>query len=118
MEAEAKEERKRKVDRRHGKRPLPPNEPEEKEEERVFSRYTAARADQDASAVVSALAHVISSSSSGVGVGVGRSKPVLIHPELNPAIAGPASGSMERELSQPSEEQGMGTTFFFRSLKS
>ncbi|XP_010942395.1 ethylene-responsive transcription factor ERF113-like [Elaeis guineensis] len=56
--------------------------------------------------MVSALAHVISSSLSGVGVGVGRSESVVIQSELNPAMAGPESGSMERELSQPSEEQG------------
>ncbi|KAG1331609.1 putative ethylene-responsive transcription factor ERF113-like [Cocos nucifera] len=73
----------------------------------MFSRYTAARADQDASAMVSALAHVISSSSSGVGVGVGRSESMVIQSEMNPAMAVPESGSMERELSQPTEEQGM-----------
>lgn len=95
------------MDRRHGKRPLPPDEQEEKEGERAFSQYSAERADQDTSAMVSALAHVISSSSPGVGVGVGGGEPVEIRPELSPAMAGTGSGGMERELNQPSQEQGM-----------
>nr|XP_029116348.1 uncharacterized protein LOC109504802 [Elaeis guineensis] len=60
--------------------------------------------------MVSALAHVISSSSSGVGVGVGGSEPAVIQPELNSAMAGTESGSMGRDLSQPSEEQALHRT--------
>ncbi|RZR75268.1 hypothetical protein BHM03_00053231, partial [Ensete ventricosum] len=93
------------VDRRHGKRPLPPDEaPEEKEgSERLLSQYyTPARADQDASAMVSALSHVISSRSPPVGAGGGE--PVMV--QHDGKLGGSGSGSAEIR-SQPSGEQGI-----------
>ncbi|KAH0467228.1 hypothetical protein IEQ34_004466 [Dendrobium chrysotoxum] len=59
-------EKKTKVDRRHGKRPLSATvkEEKEKEAEHMFSHYTSSRADYDTSAMVSALAHVIAGGSS------------------------------------------------------
>ncbi|CAL9107352.1 unnamed protein product, partial [Musa acuminata var. zebrina] len=92
-----------KVDRRHGKRPLPPDEaPEEKEgSERWLSQYyTPARADQDASAMVSALSHVISSRSPPVGAGGGE--PVMV--QHDGKLSGSGSGSAEIRT-QPSGEQ-------------
>jgi hypothetical protein len=50
-----------KVDPRHGKRPLPSDEPEEKEEDHTFPVYSA-RSQQDMDVMVSALAQVIGSS--------------------------------------------------------
>lgn len=47
------------MDRKHGKRPLPPNEEEEKAEEDEFPVYSA-RSQQDMSAMISALSQVIS----------------------------------------------------------
>lgn len=47
-----------KVDRKHGKRPLPPDEEEEKEEDHIFPVYSS-RSQQDMNAMVSALAQVI-----------------------------------------------------------
>lgn len=49
------------MDRRHGKRPLPSDEPEEKEEDHTFPVYSA-RSQQDMDVMVSALAQVIGSS--------------------------------------------------------
>ncbi|XP_008791015.2 ethylene-responsive transcription factor ERF113 [Phoenix dactylifera] len=67
--------------------------------------------------MVSALAYVIGSSSPGVGVGVGGGEAVVIQPESNPAMAGTGSGSMERELSQPAQDQGTVRRRHYRGVR-
>lgn len=90
------------MDRRHGKRPLPPDEPEEKEgDQHVWSQYTSVRADQDASAMVSALSRVISSSSSVIDASAGE--PTVNQQGIKLEGADPG----EKQAIQISEEQGM-----------
>ncbi|CAD5177627.1 unnamed protein product [Musa acuminata subsp. malaccensis] len=99
------EERSRndKVDRRPGKRPLPPDELEKKEgdQQQAVSRFASSRADHDASAMVSALAHVISSSSSVVDTRGGEPASTQQGIKLEEA-----AGRGDTEAAQVSEEQG------------
>ncbi|RWW52413.1 hypothetical protein BHE74_00041170, partial [Ensete ventricosum] len=97
------EEAKSKVDRRPGKMPLPPDEPEQKEgdQQQAVSHFAPSRADHDASAMVSALAHVISSSSSVLDTRGGESAPTQQGIKLE------AAGPGDTEATQVSEEQGM-----------
>ncbi|CAL9126136.1 unnamed protein product [Musa textilis] len=84
------------MDRRQGKRPLRPDEAAPEEKAGELSCSPLARADQDASAIVSALAHVIGSCSPVAGVGGG---------EMRQDVSGSGTGSVEIR-NQPSEEQG------------
>ena len=81
------------VDRRHGKRPLPLDESEEKKEEQIFPIYSA-RSQQDMSAMVSALSQVI---------GNNNNNPAPVHG--NPLII-PQSTPEEQNQSQSVQEQG------------
>ena len=99
------------MERRHGKRPLvSSDEQEEKEEEeqQKLSRFSSARADQDVSAMVSALAHVISSSQTGGRSGEEGSS---VGEEVQPTLPLPPSSlsttaSDHMEPTQPVEDQG------------
>ncbi|RRT75800.1 hypothetical protein B296_00017169 [Ensete ventricosum] len=84
------------MDRGHGKRPLPPDEAAPEEKAGELSCSPLARADQDASAIVSALAHVIGSCSPVAGVGGG---------EMRQDVGGSGASSVDIRT-QPSEEQG------------
>ncbi|RZR92062.1 hypothetical protein BHM03_00020299, partial [Ensete ventricosum] len=88
------------VDRRHGKRPLPPDEPEKEGDQHGWSQYTSVRADQDASAMVSALSRVISSSSSVIDASAGE--PTVNQQGIKLEGADPG----EKQATQISEEQG------------
>ncbi|RZS17768.1 hypothetical protein BHM03_00049957 [Ensete ventricosum] len=83
--------------------PLPPDEPEQKEgdQQQAVSHFAPSRADHDASAMVSALAHVISSSSSVLDTRGGESAPTQQGIKLE------AAGPGDTEATQVSEEQGM-----------
>ncbi|CAK9177502.1 unnamed protein product [Ilex paraguariensis] len=81
------------VDRRHGKRPLPSNESEEKKEEPIFPVYSA-RSQQDLSAVVSALSQVIGNNNNNPGSVPGNSLVI------------PQSGTAEQSRSQSVQDQG------------
>ncbi|RRT36980.1 hypothetical protein B296_00041890 [Ensete ventricosum] len=91
------------VDRRPGKRPLPPDEPEQKEgdQQQAVSHFAPSRADHDASAMVSALSHVISSTSSVLDTRGGEPAPTQQGIKLE------AAGPGDTEATQVSEEQGM-----------
>lgn len=82
------------LDRQHGKRPFPSNEAEEKEEDHIFPVYSA-RAQQEMTTMVSALAQVISNSDQN---------PVQVHG--NPIITS-QSGTTEQHQSQPAVDQGI-----------
>nr|XP_029122206.1 ethylene-responsive transcription factor ERF113-like [Elaeis guineensis] len=85
-----------------GKRPLPPNDPEKKEVVQSFLSCTSARADNELSAMVSALTYVISSSyQARKGEGGGEGKTATIEVQ-NPVVL----GSGAREICQPFEEHG------------
>lgn len=93
-----------KVDPRHGKRALPSpdhhdheQEPQKEKNPHNFSFCSSPRGDQDLSAMVSALSHVIGTSQRGGGEEGG-----------DPALAFSGSNTMEKEPQQlPSEENGM-----------
>lgn len=92
------------MDRWHGKRALQPDEQERKEE--MHTRYTSSRAEQDASAMVSAFAHVISSSSTDDGGGA------VIEAD-HPVVNLPGSRIIDKEeVGQPAEEQGSKPSLF------
>ncbi|XP_040985723.1 ethylene-responsive transcription factor ERF114-like [Juglans microcarpa x Juglans regia] len=78
----------------HGKRPLPSNEGEEKEEDHIFPTYSA-RSQQDMSVMVSALAQVISNRDP---------TPVQVHG--NPLITSQSSTREQNDQSQPTLDQG------------
>ncbi|CAK9186893.1 unnamed protein product [Ilex paraguariensis] len=80
------------VDRRHGKRPFPLDESEEKKEEQIFPIYSA-RSQQDMSAMVSALSQVI---------GNNNNNPASVHGD--PLII-PQSDTAEQNQSQSVQEQ-------------
>ncbi|KAJ4838400.1 hypothetical protein Tsubulata_017430, partial [Turnera subulata] len=82
-----------KVDRRHGKRPLPSDE-EEKEEDHIFPIYSA-RSQQDMNAMVSALAQVIGN----------RSNDPNHQVQQNPSIT-PQSNIEVLDQPQPIQDQG------------
>lgn len=87
---------KEKVDRKHGKRPLPSNEEEEKEADHIFPIFSS-RSQQDMSAMVSALTQVISNRDQN---------PVQVHGNpLN--ISQSSAGTTETDQSQPTIDQGM-----------
>lgn len=105
------------MERRHGKRPLViSDEQEEKEEEeqQKLSRFSSARADQDASAMVSALAHVISSSQTAGGIRSGEEGSSVGEEVQATTLPLPPSSlpvgtivSHHMEPTQPLEDQGM-----------
>ncbi|KAL0924132.1 hypothetical protein M5K25_004939 [Dendrobium thyrsiflorum] len=108
-------EKKTKVDRRHGKRPLSATvkEEKEKEAEHMFSHYTSSRADYDTSAMVSALAHVIAGGSSA---GEAQSQ-ATTSPPLTAAAAATSVESMVRDPSQTAEEQETGRRRQYRGVR-
>ncbi|KAF9619736.1 hypothetical protein IFM89_009078 [Coptis chinensis] len=89
-----------KVDRRHGKRPLPSDASEEKAEENnlSFPSYPSLRSDQDMTAMVSALARIIDT---------GQDNPSNAQGDVVPAPE-PAS----REIDPSHLVQDQGTSFF------
>ena len=99
--------------RMDGKRPLPPNDPEKKEVVQSFLSCTSARADNELSAMVSALTYVISSSyQARKGEGGGEGKTATIEAQNLVVL-----GSGAREICQPFEEHGIiashCTTYFY-----
>ncbi|KAF5743646.1 ethylene-responsive transcription factor [Tripterygium wilfordii] len=86
------------VDRRYGKRPLPSDESEEKEEDHIFPVYSA-RSQQDMTAMVSALAQVIGSSH-------GNPDNDQVHGNTNPLVLSQSSNTEEENLPQPVQDQG------------
>ncbi|GLT83893.1 hypothetical protein SLE2022_021580 [Rubroshorea leprosula] len=81
-----------KVDRRHGKRPLPSDEPEKKEEDHIFPIYSA-QSQQDMSVMVAALTQVIGNSSNNDPLQLDENQLSL-------------SSNSEQHQSQPSQDQG------------
>lgn len=73
-----------KVDRRHGKRPLPSDEAEEKEDQdHIFPVYSA-RSQQDMSAMVSALTQVIGNTDKNPLHDLGNPSPISHHSATTP----------------------------------
>lgn len=99
-----------KVDRRHGKRPLPPDEQPEEEEANADQEeggderrvaFSSARADEDAFAMVSALSRVISS---GAGEEGGE-------PSAAPRVAETSSSAVEARP-HPAQEEDPGMRIY------
>ncbi|KAK3042483.1 hypothetical protein RJ639_000207, partial [Escallonia herrerae] len=100
------------VDRRHGKRPLPPHESEEKAEEEeielIFPVYSA-RSQQDMSAMVSALSQVIGSSN--------QQNPHAdsLHAAHNPISQ--SSTTQHSQSQQPTQEEGNQRRRHYRGVR-
>lgn len=88
------------MDRRHGKRPLPSEAPEEKEKEHDdFPSYSSSWSETDMSAMVSALSQVIATTT-------GDNPNMVVQP--NPLAAEQSIVKEEPDQSQPTQDQGNG----------
>ena len=94
------------MDRRHGKRPLPPESSEEKEKEHDIPDYASSWSETDMSAMVSALTQVI---------GTVDDKPSLVQ---STPLAIPECAVKEEpdNSTQPVQDQGINTFYFYYLL--